>query len=56
MKDFKEHAMFIGKVVVAVIIGQMIYAYIQKNMETRKAAAKSVEPTPITTASETVSA
>jgi hypothetical protein len=43
----KEHAIFIGKVVIAVIVGMMIYDYVKKNMAAK--STKVVGPAPIST-------
>jgi len=47
LKDMKEHAIFIGKVVIAVIVGMMIYDYVKKNMAAK--STKVVGPAPIST-------
>lgn len=55
MKDFKEHALFIGKVILGVVAGLMVYNWLKANMEAKKANATPVIPmTPAVT--ETVAA
>lgn len=50
----KDHAIFIGKVVLGVVVGLMVYNWLKTNMEAKKASIAS--PVLAPTVTETVAA